>query len=323
MKGIAVLQNPTVLKDRIVRLIIRIFRFLFILGLCYLFLFPLFYLIVAAIQDPVAAKDPTVVWIPNKVTFANFIDAFEQLDYLHSVTQTLLISVLGTAATLVSCSMVGYGFARFRFRESKLAFALVILIIIVPPQTTIMSNYVNFRFFDFFYLMRIFGLFGLPDHINLLGTPWTFILPSLFACGWRSGLFIFIFRQFFAGQPRELEEAAKIDGCSAFGTFRRIMVPLAVPAFITVMLFSFIWHWNENYSAAIYYSGNVVKPLAVQLNVVRDMFLQDTANVHYTATGIRGSLAAGSLLSILPSLVLYIFTQKYFTESVERTGIVG
>jgi multiple sugar transport system permease protein len=304
------------------RFVVKIFRFLFIFGLCYLFLFPLFYLLVACFQDPSVAKDPTVVWIPNILSLDNLSMAFKLLDYKQSILLTAIISVLSTAATLISCSMVGYGFARFNFFGKKIAFTLVLLLIIVPPQTTMISSYLNFRFFDFLGMMKLLSpIFG-TDHINLLNTIWTFVLPAIFASGIRAGLFIFIFRQFFVGQPKELEEAAKIDGCNAFITFWRIMVPLAVPAFITVLLFSFIWVWNENYTSLMYFK-DLIKPLAVQLNAIREMFLIDSANVHYSATQMRGALAAASLLCVIPPLAIYIFTQKYFTESIERAGIVG
>jgi multiple sugar transport system permease protein len=316
------MKNPYLIKDKSIRFIVKVFRFLFIFGLCYLFLFPLFYLIIAAIQDPTAAKDTTVVWIPKVLSWDNVKLALELLNYKNSIVMSSEISVLSTLATLFSCSMVGYGFARFRFSEKKIAFAFVILLIIVPPQTTMISSYLNFRFFDFLGIIKLLSTFTGVNHVNLLNTVWTFILPSLFASGLRAGLFIFIFRQFFSGQPKELEEAATIDGCGAFATFWRIMIPLAVPAFVTVMLFSFIWHWNEDNTATMYFM-DTIKPLAVQLNAVRDIFLYDAANRQHSPTQMRGCLAAGALLSVAPSLILYIFTQKYFTESVERAGIVG
>jgi len=312
-------RNPVLLKRRASGFVVKSFRLLFIIGLCYLFLFPLFYLIVAAVQDPAAAKDPTVVWIPTILTKLNFTTAMEFLNYKNSLTETLKISIVSTAATLISCSMVGYGFARFKFREKNIAFALVMLTIIVPPQTVVMSNYVNFRYFNLFGLTKLFGFEGL----NFLNSPLPFSIPALFANGLRAGLFILIFRQIFAGQPKELEEAARIDGCGAFATFRRIMVPLAVPAFITVMLFCFVWHWNENFSSNIFYTEPLKRPLAVQLNAIRMTFLLNQSNSHYSPTMARGTLAAGSLLSLSPLLVLYIFTQKHFTESIERSGIVG
>ena len=321
-KKIRTAKNPLVIRDKSIRFLVIILRFLFLFGLTYLFLFPLFYMIIATIQDPSTTKDPSVVWIPTKVTLQNIKLAFDMLDYKNSILLTLAISGLSTIATLISCSMVGYGFARYNFAGKKFAFIFVILIFIVPPQTTLISTFLNFRFFDFLGIMKLLAPITGVSSVNLLNTIWTFVLPSLFASGIRSGLFIFIFRQFFAGQPKELEEAAKIDGCNAFATYLRIMVPLAVPAFITVFLFSFVWHWNDIYSSTMLFTGNL-KPITVMLNNMNATMLKDQINLNFSATQMRGGLAAGSLLSIAPLLLIYIFTQRYFTESVERAGIVG
>lgn len=175
----------------------------------------------------------------------------------------------------------------------------------------------NFQFFDFGGLLSLLPGGG---SINLLNTVWTFVLPSLFATGLRSGVYIFIFRQFFLGLPKELEEAARIDGCGAVGTYVKIIVPLAVPAFITVTLFSFIWHWNDLYSASMFFTDDV-KPLMPLLNTLDQLL--ERSSVGSSAYVARTYKASAPLLTILPPLVLYIFTQKYFTESIERSGIVG
>ena len=151
----------------------------------------------------------------------------------------------------------------------------------------------------------------------------SFILPAFFGAGLRAGLFIYIFRQFFAGMPKDLEEAAMIDGCGALRTFVQVMLPLAKSAFITVLLFSFVWHWNDYVQAAMYFNDN--QPISVMLNQMQSL-LQDAKLfnvVTNTPDEIRTYLQAGCLLTILPPLVLYIFTQRFFTESIERTGIVG
>ena len=150
-----------------------------------------------------------------------------------------------------------------------------------------------------------------------------FILPSFFASGLKAGIFIFIFRQFFVGLPKELEEAARIDGCGAFRTFVQIMVPLAVPAFITVLMFSVIWHWNEYYASTMYFLDGA-KPIMVKLNQLNDTLKLSGAIPKATSQfQSRMFLQAGALLGILPPLVLYLFAQKYFIESIDRAGIVG
>lgn len=302
-------------------LTMKIMRTLFIIGLSYIFLFPVYYFLVTAFQDPLTARTHVVAWIPSHLTLENIRLAFELMNYQTMLTRTLMVTVLSTVGLLVSCSLVGYGFARFEFWEKKLAFIFVILIIIVPPQIIMIPSFLNFRDFDFLGLMRITYWLGITENyqVNLLRTLWTFVLPSSFASGIRAGLFIFIFRQFFTNLPKELEESARIDGCGALMTFIRVIVPLTGPAFITVILFSLVWHWNDSYISGLLLDGQTV---AGQLNRLIATF---TANIQHTygMMEMRGSLAAGSLLMITPMLFLYVFLQRYFTESIERAGIVG
>ena len=315
--------NPILLKQKLVRFIVIVLRTLLIIGLSYLFLFPVYYMIIIAFQSAASATDPSVVLIPKALSLDSIKMSMKILEFKDSSILTATISVFSTIAALISCSMVGYGLSRFKFFGQNIIFALTVLTIIVPPQTILMSSYLNFRFFDFGGILSLLGPITGISHINLLNTPWTFILPSFFASGLRCGLFIYIFRQFFLGMPKDLEEAAKIDGCGALKTFIRIIVPLAVPTFVTVMLFSFVWHWNDFYSASMYFTDGV-RPVMVMLNSIQNVLREQSGLDGYNSPYlIRTYVMAGALLSILPPLLLYVFTQKYFTESIERTGIVG
>ena len=303
----------------------RILRLVLLIGICYIFLFPVLYMISVAVRSPATVNDPSIVWIPREISFGSIGTAVEILEYPRAIATTTLIALGGTLGSLISCSLAGYGFARFQFREKNLMFAMVLLTIIVPPQTTIISSFINYRNFDFFGVTRLLHLIipAIPSTVKLVNTVWTFILPAFFASGLRAGLFIFIFRQFFAGMPRDLEEAAMIDGCGSLRTFVQVMLPLAKPAFITVLLFSFVWHWNDYFSATMYFNDN--QPISVMLNQMQSL-LQDAKLFNFvtnTPDEIRTYLQAGCLLAILPPLILYIFTQRFFTESIERTGIVG
>ena len=319
-------QNAeTYLKRNGTGIIWKIFRFLLLIGICYIFLFPVIYMLSVAVRGPDTVNDPSVVWIPREFSLDSIKTAIDILEYPRAIITTLIIALASTAGSVISCSLAGYGFARFKFREKNIAFALVMLTIIVPPQTTIISSFVNYRNFDCFGILKLAHLIfpSVDAGINLINTPWTFILPAFFGAGLRAGLFIYIFRQFFAGMPKDLEEAAMIDGCGALRTFVQVMLPLAKSAFITVLLFSFVWHWNDYVQAAMYFNDN--QPISVMLNQMQSL-LQDAKLfnvVTNTPDEIRTYLQAGCLLTILPPLVLYIFTQRFFTESIERTGIVG
>ena len=145
-------------------------------------------------------------------------------------------------------------------------------------------------------------------------------LPAVFASGIRSGLFIYIFRQFYRGLPRELEDAAAVDGCGPIKTFLRVMVPLSSAAFITVFLFSFVWYWNDYYYSGMFFTnGNTV---TLALSSLQDK-LRTLNNGAYDPYLYVVSMQAGCLLVVLPPLLIYIIFQRYFTESIEKTGIVG
>ena len=319
-------QNAeTYLKRNGTGIIWKIFRFLLLIGICYIVHFPVIYMLSVAVRGPDTVNDPSVVWIPREFSLDSIKTAIDILEYPRAIITTLIIALASTAGSVISCSLAGYGFARFKFREKNIAFALVMLTIIVPPQTTIISSFVNYRNFDCFGILKLAHLIfpSVYAGINLINTPWTFILPAFFGAGLRAGLFIYIFRQFFAGMPKDLEEAAMIDGCGDLRTFVQVMLPLAKSAFITVLLFSFVWHWNDYVQAAMYFNDN--QPISVMLNQMQSL-LQDAKLfnvVTNTPDEIRTYLQAGCLLTILPPLVLYIFTQRFFTESIERTGIVG
>lgn len=303
----------------------KIFRFMLLLGISYIFLFPVLYMISTAVRSPESVNDPSCIWIPRGLSWESISTAITVLKYKESVLLTTIIAIGGTLGSLVSCSLVGYGFARFRFKEKNFLFALLLITIIVPPQNIVLSSFLNFRFFNFFGVLKAIHAVipTVPDSINLINTPWTFILPSFFASGLRAGLFIYIFRQFFSGMPDELEQAACIDGCGQLSTYVRIILPLARPAFVTVLLFSFVWHWNDYHLSAIYFNDTM--PISVMLKQMQAL-LQDAKLFNFvtnTPDQIRTYLQAGSLLTILPPLVIYLFTQRFFTESIERTGIVG
>ncbi len=301
----------------------KLILWLFIFGVFYLFLFPFIYLLSTAFQSEASVNDPSVLWLPTSLTMDNIKQVIELLNYDRSIVLTFTIAIFSTLASIASCSLVGYGFARFNFKGKGFAFALVILTIILPIQTVLIPNYLNFRFFDFFGILKIVT-FGLVDHINLVETPWTFILPAIFANGLRGGLFIFIFRQSFASLPKELEEAAKIDGCGSFETYVKIMFPLASAAVITVSLFSFVWHWNDLYSSAMYFVGEV-RPIMPVLNDLRTILIQNglTGTSSESWFSLRLYFSSGALLAVFPPLVMYVFLQKYFVEGIAKTGITG
>lgn len=311
-------------KRRVSSLFWALFRFALLFGLSFVLLYPLIYMLSMAFRKPIDMTNPAVIWIPRHFTMDNLKDAVTFMEYPKSLWNTVRLGLFSSLFQVISCSLVGYGFARFRFKFKGLAFALVIFTIIVPPQVVYVPTYMMYKQFDIFGILGLLGsVFGQDFRINLLNSAATLYLPAMFGVGIRSGLFIYIFRQFYRNLPQELEDAAYIDGCGHFKTFLRIIVPNAKAAFLTVILFSIVWYWNDYYYVSMYFSN--VKTVSTALAGLMDAFTTDVSfeAIRTDPYMITTRLQAGCLLTILPMLILYIVLQKHFTEGIERTGLVG
>lgn len=292
-----------------------LFRYLLLIGIAYIVLFPLLYMVALAFRPSERLTDPTVVWLSKSYTLENILKATEVLEYFKSFWFTLRVAVLSAIVQVFSSSICAYGLARFKFKEKNLLFGLVIFTIIVPQQAILIPIYSNFVNFN---PLGILGLFGL-EPINLINSGWSFYLPAIFAVGINSGLMIFIYKQFFQSFPAELEEAAWIDGAGPLKTFLRIVLPSSGVATLVVSLFSLVWYWNDYMLSSLLFED--VQPLSVRLVQLETQITQlsSTSNIEL----VRNYLMAGCLLYILPILIFYLCVQKRFVESMERVGIVG
>ena len=290
------------------------FRAVILLGLGFVIMYPLLYMISCAFRDRADMSDPTVMWIPRHYTLKVITDTIDAMDYWSTLGNTLLLNIGCSVVQVFSCALTGYGFARFNFRGKKLLFGVVIMMILVPAQVISLPLYAQFRYFG------IKGLFSL----NLIDSRLTMYLPAMTANGIRAGLMILIFRQFFRGMPRELEDAAYIDGCGPFRTFAKVMLPNASAALLTVFLFSVVWYWNDYYVSSTFFTDT--KTIAIMLTNLDNELKMNLFNDPTVQISPRDQIVwkeAGCLLSIAPVLVMYVFLQKHFTEGIERSGIVG
>ncbi|MGE5558418.1 MAG: carbohydrate ABC transporter permease [Bacillota bacterium] len=295
-----------------------VFRAILFTALIYVMIYPLIYIITSSIKPFRDMLDPTCIWVARHPTLYNYKLAFRVMDYLRALKNSCFVSFICALIQVASCSVIGYGFARFEFKEKKFLFGLVILSMIVPVQTILIPQYLYFGRFDFFYLLSF-----IKGGINLANfVYWIFIMPALFGLGLRGGLFIFIFRQFFRGMPKELEDSSYIDGCGPFHTFCRIMIPNAIPAIVTVFLFSFVWHWNDVFEPTIYLNTPESSTLAMKLVNLRTL-VTPAGSVNVDVLRLIPPQNAGVMLVLVPMLILYAIGQRYFVESVERSGIVG
>jgi len=298
-------------KDKLSKRGISLVRGFLMIGLAFIILYPLFYMIAVSIREASDMLDPTVVWIPKHFTLENFKNVAEKMGYIKGFSMSLLISLSCSIFQTFTCALAGYGFARFRFKGRTVLFFGALLTLMVPPQIINMPLYINY--------VKFTTITGIPT----IDTIIPMALPALLGTGLRSGLFIYIFRQFFKGMPKELEEAAYLDGCGPIATFFRIMLVNAGAAVLITFLISFVWYWNDYLNSALFYTSS--KPLASILANFTST-LQSARHVDgssYTLTEVQVYVQVGALMFITPVLIFYMFLQKRFTESVVTSGIVG
>ncbi len=317
-KAKKVLSDPDQTKsflNSVKNFLVNLLRAAILIGVGYVILSPVIGIIVNSISSNKDAYNPMVFVLPQFPTLERYALVIERMNYFPTMFRDLLYTLTLTALQLLVCSMVGYGFARFDFPMKKLLFGCVVVMIVIPAHTIMLPLYMTFKSFDPFGIVS--AIKGTP---GIMGTVVPMYIMTLLGCGVRSGLYIYIFNQFFRGLPKEIEEAALVDGCGVWYTYFRIMLINAMPAVITVAVFSIVWQFNDTFYAKLFLisedvviSKKISSLQAVIANV--DKILDTTIQELY--------LDAGIVLIILPILIIYLVLQKYFIEGVERSGIVG
>ena len=297
-------------------------RYAILILLAYQLIYPVIYMISASVKAPIDSYDPSVIWIPKHLSATGFTDAFKTMKYMDALVRSLGIGLGCAVLDVVSCALAGYGFARYKFPLKSFFFACVILTLIVPTQTIILPYYMNMRYFDPLGVMTLFSkITGSETMINLVGSNLSFFIPSALGAGIRSGLYIYIFKQFFEGMSAALEESAYVDGSGPLRTFLYIMLPNAKNAIITVFLFSFVWHFNDYYLSK-QLLGTGKRTLIVALSSLRvDLAAVIGGQTTTDPIRIQTRIQAGCLLTILPMFLLYIVTQRKLADSIEHIGI--
>ncbi|NMB38658.1 MAG: carbohydrate ABC transporter permease [Firmicutes bacterium] len=309
-------------KKRLTSIISTIFRTAVLIGVSYVIIQPMLTRLSTSFMNVEELYDQSVKWIARNPTLYNYRQCWVHMNYpqalFNTFTLTLVVSVLQVAA----CTYIGYGLARFKWAGSGLLLGLAIFSLVVPPQMIRIPLYLHFRFFDLFGILK-----GNP--INLVGTYWPFILTAITGSGFRNGLYIYIMRQFFRGMSKELEEAAYVDGGGLLTTFFRVMLPSAVPGLVVVFLFSFVWQWNDYFYTTMFMSGKNFLPQALEQVASRAAnVIHATDRVAVMSGLVQDNFStvinnAGMIMVITPLLIIYLLMQRYFVESIERTGLVG
>lgn len=289
-------KNKHGMITKIKRIAWSIVRGVILLGICYIILYPIFIKVLDGFKSYNDLVDPNVNFFPRKLTLEYYKEVLALMDYKNALLNTFLISLGVALLSTIVAVLAGYGFARYKFKGSNILFVLVIMTLLVPPQVILVPLYTSFKSF--------FGL-------NLLNTPWPLFIMAATGTGYRNGLFIFLTRQVFAQVPRELSEAARIDGCNEFGIFFKVMLPSASTIMTTVFLLSFSWQWADDIFSSLFLRNSNILTSAIN----------KVSNSNWYLDASMQNIA--SIMIIIPVLILYIIGQKGFTQTLDSSGLTG
>jgi len=285
----------------------NIFRYFILIGLSFLILYPLIMTVLISVMQSDDVYDMMVRFISKAPTFSAYKDATILLNYGESLFESLLLNLSLCFIEIVSCLIIAYGFARFKFPFHNLLFGCVILTLLVPY---------SIYFAPLYFQMQDFGPFGW----DLLSTPLPMFLLSATGVGLKDGLIIYIMTQSFKGYPKELEEAASVDGAGAVRVFTRIMLPGAASVSFTCFMFAFVWKWTDPTYAEVFFPQKEF--LWTKLATIEYQFelIGGLRNDYYYRAILRN---ASIVLFIIPIVVLFAITKRFLVESIETTGLVG
>jgi multiple sugar transport system permease protein len=278
------------------RLVAKIVLWVLLVGFALLFLYPLVWLLAASLKPRGEVFDNKL--IPDTVLWSNYVEVFDKLPLASWAVNSVAIAVIAALLVTFSSSLVAFGFAYFRFPGRKVLFGLVLATMMLPGAVTMVPQYLIWL------------------KLGLVGT-W---IPLFGANLFGSAFYIFLQRQFFLGLPRELFEAARVDGASYLGLFRRIALPLSVPSLIIIFLFEFQASWNNLQAALIYLNAGSVEGFTVPLGI---SYAMTQFSPSAGGQGDYQYVMVASLLVTLPMLALFTFGQRYFVEGVATQGRKG
>lgn len=296
-------------------------RYIFLIAFSYTLIYPVIFMISSMLKSSLDYFDPTVQWVPKNWSFESVGLAIKAIDYWNSALATLINEIVAALLAVASCMVTAYGLARFNYKYKNVLMGILFLTMLVPPMITVIPNYVNFKYLDFFGILGMIGKITNTElRPSILNTPLVFYIPSILSVGLKNGFFIFIFHQFFKGLPKELEEAAWIDGAGAWKTFLRVILPSSGTSIVTVLLFSVVWYWNDSVNASMFIDA----PQTLRVKLSQLFGNASTDLVEGITSMNRGSvIMAAFFLAIVPLLIFYVIIQRKFISSIVNSGIVG
>lgn len=279
---------------RLKRVGYRIIFHTLIFSLGFLMIYPVLWMIFGSFKTNYEILNESLKLMPEKFSLANYIRGwrgFGDLSFARFFFNSFMITSMATLGTTISSSLVAYAFARLRFPGRKLLFACMMATMMLPAQVVMIPQYIIFR------------------NLQLTNTFVPLILPAWFS----SAFFVFMMMQFIQGLPRELDEAAILDGCSRYSVFSRIILPLISPALITSIIINFYWKWDDFMGPLIYLSRPKMFPVSLAIK----LFADSSSETDF------GAMFAMSTLSLLPVFLIFLFFNKYLVEGISTSGLKG
>ncbi len=282
--------TPGISKHRLRKWVAKALWYVLLTGLGILFSLPFFWMLSSSLKIEARIWIYPPQWIPDPFLWKNYPEALDLMNFGRALRNTVFLTGVGTAAIVLASSWIVYGFARFRFPGKNVLFLVLLSTMMLPEQVTMIPRFIMFKEFGW------------------LNTYLPLLVPAFFG----DAFYIFLLRQFFMTIPTELDDAAKIDGCSYIGIWWRIILPLSKPALATVTVFSVIRGWNDFLWPLIILNDAAKYNLALSLASFKGLYSTQW-----------GYLMAASVVSLLPMITLYFFAQKYVVEGITLTGLKG
>ncbi len=279
-------------RARIARRAGRVVVYLILLAATLICIFPFLWMVSTAFKTMAEVYRIPPTFIPRKPTLENFSKGWAYADFTTFTKNTVFVALTATVGTVISSSLVGYGFARFRSRLSGLLETVLLGTMILPVQITLIPQYLLF------------------NKLGWIDTYWPLIVPSWLGGG---AFNIFLFIQFFKTLPKELDEAATIDGANSFQVYTQIMLPAVRPVLLAVTVMSLVYHWRDFFLPLVYLNSMNKYTISIGLQFFQSAY----GNVRI------GMMMAVSLLALLPVLVIFAFAQRYFIQGIKLSGLKG
>ena len=277
------------------RLIGKIIYHVLVCGLGLVMIYPLVWMIMSSFKPTSTIFTTAGQLIPTQFVFENYVNGwkgFAKITFATFFKNSLFISIVATMGTLISSSLVAFGLSRCKFFGRRALFVAMLLSMMLPAQVLMIPQYLWYQ------------------KLGWVGSYKPLIIPYFFAI---QGFFVYQISNFIDGIPRELDEAAKIDGCSYYSIFFRIVLPLITPALITSTIFSFMWRWDDFLSALLYVQKSVQYPVSLALK----LFCDPGSSSDY------GAMFAMATISIIPSILIFLIFQRYLVDGISTSGLKG